>query len=332
MTPDGSTDTRGATNDEPLYNIGIVARMTGVPVATLRAWERRYDFPRSVRTPGGHRIYSEREADRVRWVKSRIDEGMQAGQAVHALAYLEQHAGAGTSTHPPPLPRTEAKRAPSATLAVTQSRFGAAVRAHDLAEADQILAETLVLFPLESVILEVILPTLNALGLGWADGDVSVATEHLASYYIRQRLLMWLAAGPPARPVAPVVLACAPGDWHETGLLMLGVLARRERWPVTYLGPSVPLADLAAFVRQARPNVVVLVATIEESARALAAWPDRIPEAGAAGRPVVCYGGRAFSAWPALREGMRGVYLGDAMEDGLATLTRVLREVTGDRS
>ncbi len=43
-------------NEEPVYNIGIVARMTGVPENTLRVWERRYDFPQSARTEGGHRL------------------------------------------------------------------------------------------------------------------------------------------------------------------------------------------------------------------------------------------------------------------------------------
>ena len=31
-------------NAEALYNIGVVSRMTGISMATLRAWERRYDF------------------------------------------------------------------------------------------------------------------------------------------------------------------------------------------------------------------------------------------------------------------------------------------------
>src|SRR4030066_781040 len=75
---------------EPLYNIGVVARMTGVSMATLRAWERRYKFPESERTAGGHRIYSEKDVMRLRCVKERIDEGMQTAQAINALRYQEQ--------------------------------------------------------------------------------------------------------------------------------------------------------------------------------------------------------------------------------------------------
>ena len=56
-----------AINDEPLYNIGVVSRMTGISMATLRAWERRYEFPDSERTAGGHRLYSENDVLRLRW-------------------------------------------------------------------------------------------------------------------------------------------------------------------------------------------------------------------------------------------------------------------------
>ena len=57
--------------DEAIYNIGVVARMTGIPAATLRIWERRYDFPECVRTEGGHRLYTRTEIDRLRWVKAK---------------------------------------------------------------------------------------------------------------------------------------------------------------------------------------------------------------------------------------------------------------------
>ena len=40
-----------------LLTIGDLAERTGVPAPTLRSWEARYDFPRPVRLPGGHRRY-----------------------------------------------------------------------------------------------------------------------------------------------------------------------------------------------------------------------------------------------------------------------------------
>ena len=46
---------------------------------------------------------------------------------------------------------------------------------------------------------------------------------------------------------------------------MLGVLLRRQGWPVAYLGQNVPFADLAAFVEQVQPGAVVLVAMLRRT-------------------------------------------------------------------
>ena len=89
MTPLANMD---AVSDEPLYNIGVVSRMTGISMATLRAWERRYDFPSAKRTLGGHRLYSEKDIMQLRWVRDRIEEGMQTAQSINALRHQEQDA------------------------------------------------------------------------------------------------------------------------------------------------------------------------------------------------------------------------------------------------
>ena len=86
-------------NAEAVYNIGVVARMTGIPENTLRVWERRYDFPASDRTEGGHRLFSAREVARIQWVKQRIDEGMQTRNAIQALQQHEESVRSIVSPH-----------------------------------------------------------------------------------------------------------------------------------------------------------------------------------------------------------------------------------------
>ena len=84
-------------------------------------------------------------------------------------------------------------------------------------------------------------------------------------------------------------------------LLALGVLLRRQRWPVAYLGQTVPMPDLAAFVRKINPPAVVLVAMTPESAHELAEWPRWFPGAKM-GRPAVAFGGRIFTEQAEWRE------------------------------
>lgn len=310
-------------SDDPLYNIGVVSRMTGVSMATLRAWERRYEFPESERTAGGHRLYSERDVIRLRWVKDRIEEGMQTAQAINALRHQEQ------SGHLVYIPETypDVENLPTVTashLGTYQNRLFDTLIRRDLTNADTILSEALAASSPEDVILDVIGPAIAHIGSAWEDNQINIATEHLATNYLRQRLLMWMMSGPPPRSLSPIVLACAPNEWHEGSLLILGSLLRRRRWPVAYLGQAVPLPDLASFVKELNPMLVILIAMTESTATELIDWPQWLPEAAANGRPVIGYGGRVFTNQPEWRERMSGVYLGNNFRDAIELIEHLL--------
>jgi len=314
-------------NDKPLYNIGVVSRMTGISVATLRVWERRYGFPQASRTSGGHRLYAEREIARLRWVKAQIDKGLQIAQAVRNLEHWEK-----SGRFPENLPqydREPGQKTEDFSREALRDNLTTALLSHDLEAADRLLGEALPIYSLETLILDVIGPTWAEIGEAWMSGRVGTATEHLATNYLRHRLLMWQASGPPARRLRPVVLACAPGEWHEGSLLMFGVLLRRQGWPIAYLGQSLPLPDLARFVKEIRPLAVVLVAMAEEPARALTEWPRWLPEAYSNNRPLIGFGGRIFTLQPEWRTKVPGVFLGPSLSEGVSKLDALLREITG---
>jgi DNA-binding transcriptional MerR regulator len=310
-------------SDEPLYNIGVVSRMTGVSMATLRAWERRYNFPESQRTAGGHRLYSEKDVLHLRWVKERIDEGMQTAQAINALRHQEQ---VGNLTLVEQIPAAHEKRTgkPAPHLDVFEAQLRQALIEHNLGKADSVLGESLALSSPDDLILDVIGPALAHIGEAWENGEISVATEHLATNYLRQRLLMWMVSGPPPKTSSPILLACAPNEWHEGSLLVLGALLRRRRWPVAYLGQAVPLQDLAGFVSDLNPPIVILVAMTETTATELSDWSNWLPQAAQTGKPVVGYGGRIFVIQPEWRLRVAGTYLGDTFLEGVANIERLL--------
>jgi CheY-like chemotaxis protein len=68
------------------YSIGAVARMVGVPPATLRTWEERYRIVEPVRSEGGHRLYSRLDVERLRFVADRVREGISPGDAHRMLS------------------------------------------------------------------------------------------------------------------------------------------------------------------------------------------------------------------------------------------------------
>ena len=311
-------------NHEPLYNIGVVSRMTGVSMATLRAWERRYDFPESERTAGGHRLYSERDVMRLHWVKERIEEGMQTAQAINALRHQETTGHLLQVTPDYSVEETQRQSPPADHLQMYQQRLVDALMRRDLMAADMVLGDALASSSPEDMILDVIGPSIAHFGDAWMSGQVSVAIEHMATNYLRQRLLMWMMSGPPPRAKTPIVLACGPNEWHEGSLLILGALLRRQGWPIAYLGQAVPLQELASFARELNPPLLILVAMGESVANELLNWPQYLPEAAQTGRPIVGYGGRIYAMQPEWRMRMPGYYLGSDFREGLSTIERLL--------
>ena len=65
----------------PTYNLKAVVKETGVQPDTLRAWERRYGLPDPGRSAGGHRLYSRRDIETVKWLASRAAEGLSISHA-----------------------------------------------------------------------------------------------------------------------------------------------------------------------------------------------------------------------------------------------------------
>jgi DNA-binding transcriptional MerR regulator len=65
--------------DEAAYRSGAAARLAGVPVETLRVWERRHQVTAPRRSSHGQRLYSLTEIRRLSLVKQLVDLGNQIG-------------------------------------------------------------------------------------------------------------------------------------------------------------------------------------------------------------------------------------------------------------
>jgi PAS domain S-box-containing protein len=74
--------------------VGELARRTGVGVSTLRAWESRFHFLEPRRSPAGHRVYDEADAERVNAVLRLVAEGLTLPAATARVA------SAGTAALP----------------------------------------------------------------------------------------------------------------------------------------------------------------------------------------------------------------------------------------
>ena len=223
--------------------IGEFARRTGVSPELLRAWERRYGLLQPIRTEGGFRLYTVEDEERVARMRRALDDGLSAAEAARrALAQA---------------PPTEG------LLDDARHRLFIAVRNYDESTVHAVLDEALAGFALETVLSELILPSLRDIGDEWERGELEVGQEHFASNIVRERLLglarLW---GRGSGPLA--ILACPPGERHDIGLIAFGLLLRSHGWRILFLGADTPLETLERTVA-ANPARLVVVASMDSA-------------------------------------------------------------------
>jgi DNA-binding transcriptional MerR regulator len=86
----------------PGFNIGAVARLTGIARERIRIWERRYGAVTPHRDAANNRLYSQEDVDRLLLIRRLVDAGHAIGQIARLTrAELEARHAAGL---PPGLP------------------------------------------------------------------------------------------------------------------------------------------------------------------------------------------------------------------------------------
>ena len=94
-----------AMSEGPVYRSGAVARLTGIPVQTLRVWERRYKVVGPRQSATGQRQYSPADVARLAVIKRLVDSGHAigsvAGLDVDQLQSMLDKAGGIARVMPP---------------------------------------------------------------------------------------------------------------------------------------------------------------------------------------------------------------------------------------
>ena len=75
---------QNSSPEDGLFRSGMAARLAGIPVATLRVWERRYRLAGAQSGTAGHRRYTREDVARLALLKRLVD----AGHPIGAIARL----------------------------------------------------------------------------------------------------------------------------------------------------------------------------------------------------------------------------------------------------
>jgi methanogenic corrinoid protein MtbC1 len=160
----------------------------------------------------------------------------------------------------------------------------------------------------------------------WRSGAITAAHEHFATAAIKVFL------GSAARQFgvgdsAPAIVVATPaGQIHEMGAVIVGAAAANQGWRVTYLGVSLPAAELAGAVAQNRARALALSIVYPEDdpnlPAELLAIRRLLPDA-----VQIAAGGRAAQAYAETLDKIGAVRMGE-MNDLYAFLDRLRSTAT----
>jgi methanogenic corrinoid protein MtbC1 len=305
--------------DDPKYRIKTVSNKTGIRPVTLRAWERRHDILEPHRADNQYRLYSDRDIAVLRWIKSRVDRGMPISSAVAELKSM-QRIGSWPDALPP-APLTHTKKEHLVPPEYYATHLFDALIAHDEDRASDLFDEVVKNFDLNSLLHDIVCPTLRQIGEAWYQGRIRISTEHYASNIIQAKLLTLMDTFPTNRSAPLILVGSGPDERHEIGSLMLGLLLRSSGFRVEYLGADLPLQDLAEYASYEHPRMIILSATALETAQKLKPMQSLLKRL----RPKVYfgYGGSAFVDYPELQAEIPGIYLGKSFPEAIESVLKL---------
>ncbi len=269
------------------YPIRVIARLTGIPIDTLRAWERRYRAVEPGRDDRG-RLYDDEDLQKLKLLRRLVERGHAIGRIANlGEAELGRLLEAGLE------PSDRGRKADAVDL----KGLLEAVDRYDLPAVDRTLGRLSAVLSSREMVHEVVLPFMREVGKGWQEGRYSVAQEHMVSASLRNLLGSLVRLQAPRDGRTGLVFATPPGERHELGITAAAMLAAAGGLGVVYLGADLPTDDVVEAVRRTGARAVVMGLTRIElgpsALEAVRAVVDGIP-----GGVEVFVGGAAAEARP----------------------------------
>lgn len=218
-----------------------VARQTGVNAVTLRAWERRYGLIVPLRTPKGHRLYSQDQVQEILTILTWLNRGVTVSQVKHLL-----DSAPNTST---PAENDWQRLRQTLSLAISQ-----------LAErkVDDTFNQAMALYPPRTLCEHLLMPLLAELEQHW-QGQFGSQMEQVFFYsWLRSKLGARIyhnnrqLQGPPLLMINQSDLALEPHLW------LTAWLASSADCPVEVFDWPLPGAELALAIERLQARGLLL--------------------------------------------------------------------------
>lgn len=210
-------------------SIGAVAKATGIQPNTLRTWERRYGFPKPLRTEGGQRAYAASVVDHLLHVTQALERGLRPRDVL--TADLEA------------LRRWSSPAALSARPTSCDSMIPW-VRDLDAETLDRSMQMSWARKGGIAFLDEVAGPFLTELGQARAAGELEIFQDRFACEVLRSFLSRTWRPLADHAPGRVIVVAGLPGGPHDLGLHFVATTLALCGRRLAFLGARIPVQEI----------------------------------------------------------------------------------------
>ncbi|MDM5211858.1 MerR family transcriptional regulator [Peribacillus sp. NJ4] len=239
---------------EGKYNIKAVSKLLDIQPGTLRAWERRYKFIEPVRNESGHRLYTEKHLQILKWLINKTEQGFTISQAV---SLLESTGYLATGV-------PEKNRKDEQTTKLSDELIEALLNFNEN-KAHMLISQAFSMYTIEHTIVDLLGSILVQIGDKWERGEITSAHEHFASNILKSRISSVMHTIPTNGFLPKALTVCAPGEKHEFGLLVFTIFLKRKGYETIYLGESIADKDLFTVLNIIRPSYLFMSCSLKEN-------------------------------------------------------------------
>lgn len=247
--PPKKTQIRGMPSPGAGHSIKVVSELARLPMGTLRAWERRYGFPRPERRPDSNRrLYSSEQLARLQKVAQLLERGYRPADVIHKTE--------------PELTQLLGVTNGSSSDATVQAGLAGVPALLELLAADDAkgIEEQLRLhaaaWGAKRFVTQLAHPLAQAVGEAWAKGELAIRHEHLMTECLTTQLRSLLAAHQDVDGDPRVILGTLPGENHTLGLQMIAVYLALSAAKPRLLGANTPPEEIVSAAQALGASVV----------------------------------------------------------------------------
>ena len=228
------------------FTIKDLENLTGIKAHTIRIWEQRYNFLKPQRTTTNIRYYTNDELktllniallNKYGFKISHIDR-MQPDEIRERILSLDD------------------------ANAVQERMVNELVEEMinlDMEKFDRIVTKFINARGIEEMVVQILFPFLEKIGILWQTGHINPCQEHLVTNLIRQKLIAAIETTVSAVKIDKTVLLFLPeGEHHELGLLFMYYLLKSRGARTIYLGANVPMKDVEQVVNLKKPDIAFI--------------------------------------------------------------------------